>query len=597
MRRLASLLRALAVVVPSLVAGLALLGPGLAQAEKGKKYALLVGVRNYDSGKFRPLKYTENDAEGLARVLGKAGFSLHVLTTTRGEKRRADAPTAANLRAAVEALLARKKRGDTVLVALAGHGIQRKVKGSGKEESYFCPSDAQLNDPGTLLALGRLFADLDDCGAGIKLLLVDACRNDPAEGRNVDIDTLPRLPRGTAALFSCSSGERAFESAKLGRGHGVFFYYVLQGLQGKAKNADGEVRWSGLAEHVTQSVSRAVPRLIGEGAQQTPEHKLNLRGASPVLIGPDGGAAAKAAEGKEEPARAPVTKGDLPGKEKVVKAGGKEITNSIGMKLVRIPAGKFTMGVPVEDTTPFSYVPQHAVEITRDYWLGVTEVTQKQFKAVMGFNPSFFSHTGKGKAGQDYRDFSKPAGGKGKVAGMSTDDFPVENVSWVEAEEFCDKLSKLPAEKRAGRDYRLPTEAEWEYACRGSASSYQPFHFGNSLSSKQANFDGDNPYGGAEKGPNLNRTCKVGQYAKNAFGLHDMHGNVWEWCADWYDLGSYSKSPRDPQGPGTGSAKVFRGGGWNRSGRYCLSGIRQSLPPTSRSLYVGFRVVMVPAGR
>jgi formylglycine-generating enzyme required for sulfatase activity len=105
-------------------------------------------------------------------------------------------------------------------------------------------------------------------------------------------------------------------------------------------------------------------------------------------------------------------------------------------------------------------------------------------------------------------------------------------------------LSELPAEKRAGRKYRLPSEAEVEYACRGGAPSYQVFHIGNSLSSMQANFNGNAPYGGAAKGPDLGRTCKVGSYKPNRFGLYDMHGNVWEWCSDWYGGDYYGKSPR-----------------------------------------------------
>jgi hypothetical protein len=261
------------------------LAPGLTQTAKGKKHALVVGVRGYDSVKLRKLDYTENDAEELAEVLhDKGGFSVRVLTTSRGKKRKADLPTVANLRAEIRVLLAKKMRHDTVLVALAGHGMQATVKD--KEESFFCPADAQFNDNDTLLSLGKLFADLDDCGAAVKLLLVDACRNDPKLGRNVDVDSLPRLPHGTAVLFSCKSGERAFESPKLGKkGHGIFFHYVLEGLRGKAKNEHGEVTWARLAEFVTEKVSEEVPTLIGEGAKQTPELKVSLTGKSPVLVG------------------------------------------------------------------------------------------------------------------------------------------------------------------------------------------------------------------------------------------------------------------------------------------------------------------------
>jgi formylglycine-generating enzyme required for sulfatase activity len=186
------------------------------------------------------------------------------------------------------------------------------------------------------------------------------------------------------------------------------------------------------------------------------------------------------------------------------------------------------------------------------------------------------------------------------VAGTNTDDFPVETVSWNDAVEFCKKLSERAAEKKAGRKYRLPTEAEWEYSCRGGASSsYQVFHFGNSLSSKQANFNGNYPYGGADKAVFLNRTCKVGSYTKNRFGLHDMHGNVWEWCSDWYDKDYYAKSSRrDPQGPSKGSSRVLRGGGWSDRGLNCRSAFRNGISePADRVISMGFRVALVPAGR
>jgi uncharacterized caspase-like protein len=231
------------VVLSSLAPALILLDGTQAQTDRGKKHALLVGVRNYDHDALTPLQYTENDVEELAKALAEGGFaSVRVLTTTRGAKKKAALPTAENLRAEIKALLAKKTRDDTVLIALAGHGISGTIKEAGKEkdESFFCPADAQLNDNDTLIGLGQLFRDLGDCGAAVKLLLVDACRNDPKKGRNVDIDALPKPPRGTAALFSCSTGERAFETDKLGKGHGVFFHHVLEGLRGKARNERGE---------------------------------------------------------------------------------------------------------------------------------------------------------------------------------------------------------------------------------------------------------------------------------------------------------------------------------------------------------------------
>jgi formylglycine-generating enzyme required for sulfatase activity/outer membrane protein assembly factor BamB len=250
------------------------------------------------------------------------------------------------------------------------------------------------------------------------------------------------------------------------------------------------------------------------------------------------------------------------------------------MKLALIPAGEFLMGSPDadHDAQP-DEKPRHRVRITRLFYLGVYEVTQEEYERVMGANPSFFSRTGPGKD---------------KMAGRDTRRFPVEQVRWHDAVAFCRKLSALPAERRAGRLYRLPTEAEWEYACR--AGTRTAFHHGDALSSRQANFDGRHPFGGAPRGPFLARTAEVGSYAPNAFGLFDMHGNVWEWCADWYGAGYYKVSPADdPPGPKTGSMRVIRGGEWYGDGRDCRSAFRYAEIPSGVFYVMGFRVAMTMA--
>jgi formylglycine-generating enzyme required for sulfatase activity len=253
----------------------------------------------------------------------------------------------------------------------------------------------------------------------------------------------------------------------------------------------------------------------------------------------------------------------------------KVITNSLGMKLARIPAGKFLMGSPETEAERDPEEVQHEVAITRPFYLGVTEVTQDQFQRATGNNPSFFQ--------------AKNGGGP---------DFPVDQVQWGSAVEFCNKLSALPEEKKAGRVYRLPTEAEWEYACR--AGTRTAFHGGDALSSAQANFNGNYPFGGAAKGPYLQRTAKVGSYPPNAWGLHDMYGNAWEWCADWYDKDYYKNSPKeDPKGPSKGVLptgfrnqffRVVRGGCWLDEARGCRAAYRFRLMPDERYRWVGFRV-------
>lgn len=256
------------------------------------------------------------------------------------------------------------------------------------------------------------------------------------------------------------------------------------------------------------------------------------------------------------------------------------VINSIGMKLAPIPAGKFLMGSPDSDKDAREdEKPQHKVRITRPFHIGVYEVTQGEYEKVMGVKGSFFSPTGHGKS---------------RVQGMNAARFPAEQVRWHDAVEFCRRLSELPAEKQARRAYRLPTESEWEFACRAGTTT--AFCYGDSLSSTQANFNGNFPFGGAAKGPFLTRTTEVGSYAPNAFGLYDMHGNVWEWCLDWYGLNYYRESPTDdPQGPKTGASRVIRGGEWYGDARDCRSAFRYADVPDGIFYVMGFRVVMVPA--
>jgi formylglycine-generating enzyme len=201
------------------------------------------------------------------------------------------------------------------------------------------------------------------------------------------------------------------------------------------------------------------------------------------------------------------------------------------------------------------------------------------------------------------------------VKDEDTHTFPVENVSWEDAVAFCRKLSEMPEEELCGRVYRLPTEAEWEYSCRGGASSSTLFSFGHSLSSTQANINGRFNYGFLDRtvaagsysrpqryprllppGIYLDRTTTAGSFPANAFALHDMHGNVWEWCQDWYAEDYYANSPRlDPQGPSPGARRVMRGGSWDQSGWHARSTMRNTVAPDYRNDQIGFRVALTVA--
>jgi sulfatase modifying factor 1 len=249
------------------------------------------------------------------------------------------------------------------------------------------------------------------------------------------------------------------------------------------------------------------------------------------------------------------------------------ITNSLGMTFRLIPAGEFLMGS--DDSDPMASSDEkvngkkHHVRITKAFYLGTTEVTVGQFRKFVD-QSGYQTEAEKAGEGKTWRSSGYP----------QTDDHPVVYVSWNDAKAFCDWLSK-----KEGETYRLPTEAEWEYSCRaGQASRYS---------------SGDDPESlatvgnvGGSGGPK-----PVGKLQRNPFGLFDMHGNVWEWCADWYD-DYYAKSPTDdPPGPPNGASRVIRGGSWGSGGRYCRSASRNGDGPADRDYFMGFRVARVPSGQ
>ena len=286
------------------------------------------------------------------------------------------------------------------------------------------------------------------------------------------------------------------------------------------------------------------------------------------------------------------------------------VSKSTGMKLALIPAGTFLMGSSAADVRAALQAdakfeeeyekdeqPQHTVKISRSYYMGVYEVTQGEYETVMGTNRSAFSTTGERKS---------------TVSGLDTTKFPVERVSWFDAIEFCNKLSAQDGlqayytlsnvERRSswiksaavsttgGNGYRLPTEAEWEYACRAGSTTL--WHTGNTLASlNEASWWGANaiPAGNSEK-----RTNRVGQKTKNAFGLYDMHGNVHEWCFDVYDEAAFGKrsgTTPDPSVTSGSEDRVMRGGSWHSDARYTRSALRYRNSPENRDYYVGFRMV------
>jgi formylglycine-generating enzyme required for sulfatase activity/serine/threonine protein kinase len=232
-----------------------------------------------------------------------------------------------------------------------------------------------------------------------------------------------------------------------------------------------------------------------------------------------------------------------------------------------VPGGPFQMGSPRGEADRGDDEDQVWVTLNSHFWVGESELTQGQWVAVMGSNPSKFKD----------EDWKK---------------LPVENVSWNDAQAFIVKLNERN-QLGNGWKWALPTEAQWERACRGGTTTATAF--GNSLSSRQANFDGNDPYGGAAEGSWLGKTAPVKSYQPNAYGLSDMHGNVWEWCEDAYQ--DALPGGEDPL-VSAGTIRVIRGGGWGiRHGSYCRSSNRGRLTSDYRSRYYGFRLAAVPVGR
>jgi hypothetical protein len=288
------LARSVSLALALVVAGLAA-RPGYGQQQKsgGEKYALLVGVRQYDPNELRALPFSEPDVVELSGVLEAEGYkpgNVVLMTQTAGADDTRFLPLAANVREALNLLLDEMDEDDSVLVALAGHGVQFQ----GENESYFCPADARLADKSTLIPLSEIYKALENSRAGLKVLLVDACRNDPQSQNSrarevVKLESVTRPqrtppPGGVVAFFSCSEGEKAFEHAELK--HGVFFHFVIQALKGAAVGPDqNDVLVPDLVKYVTRQVKDFVREKYG--VKQQPEWKGTSRDLVPLVsLGP-----------------------------------------------------------------------------------------------------------------------------------------------------------------------------------------------------------------------------------------------------------------------------------------------------------------------
>ncbi len=523
------------------------------EKKKSERWAVLIGVDDYAYAK--DLQFCGADMKALQAELVKAGFDERqtVLLSDEAKEKRLQ-PYKTNIQKQIELTCANAERGDLVLIAFSGHGVHfDKV-------SYLCPTDAKLDSNETLISLDWVYQQLQKCEADLKLVMVDACRNVPPElsdkrsfttaerkdGTRAFVQEAERLPEGIVLLNSCSEGEFAQEDKDFG--HGVFMHFLLEGIQGKADgDGDQSVTLNELFRFASKETKLHVSTKFADS--QRPKLKGNLT--------------IEALDFEVASLSVP----ERPNQVKPLPSGTpKTMTNSIGMKVALIPAGEFLMGSSEENLTQAEQLvpgfkreaaddeqPQRRVQITRPFYLGVHEVTLGQFLKFYhdaGYKVDA-EKDGKGGWGYDPNNKELPFGQKKQYvpwdwgfAGQ-TPEHPVVNVSWNDATAFCEWLSR-----KEGQTYRLPTEAEWEYACKaGTTTVYQSGDDPETLAkvgniadgTAKAKFSSWSDTISARDGYVF--TAPVGRFSANAFGLYDMHGNAYEWCSDWYD-GKYYGSAR-----------------------------------------------------
>ncbi len=532
-----------------------------ARLEQGRKLAVVIGIDRYLDPNIPALQFCGADAKALARALiDHGGFAERdVLVMTDDQERDHLKPFRINLVQQVRAWLGHAAAADTVVVFFSGHGFV-----DAQQQGFLAPKDCQrdrLED--SSLRTSELRDMLDRVPAKQKVLILDCCHagaekgTDPVGASSESLGSVFGDAKGLITLASCSQEETSREWQE--KRQGLYTHFLVQGLAGAADyDRNGIVDSDELYKYVFENVPATAQRELN--AIQHPVRIINAQVQGVFAL----------ARTRAVP---PVTP-PLP------YTPGQQIVNSLGMKLAFIPPGEFEMGSPAGEAERGDDEKQHSVRITKPFFLGIHEVTQRQYRQVAGSNPSVFSAQGAGAE---------------DVGNLKTDDFAVDNVNWRDAVQFCERLSRLPDETAAGRVYRLPTEAEWEYACRAGTAT--PFSFGASCNGRECNCDGTVPYGGAAPGPYLERTCEAGRYAPNRFGLCDMHGNVWEWCQDAY-VDDYTALPRDdPLAAGTGETRVLRGGGWYNQPGLCRSAARNATDPNVAQRFYGFRVVCSPVAK
>jgi formylglycine-generating enzyme required for sulfatase activity len=512
----------------------------------GKRYAVLVGVDEYDDQQFTTLKGAANDARALADALARfAGFPReNIVVLATGEAR---APTRPNIIDALSNVRGVVPSDGLLLVSFSGHGIERGGR------AFLLPSDARASSldvlEQTAVPVAEVRRYVERAGAQQVVVLLDACRNDPTAGRSAadvphsrafefSFDAANRDIRAFATIYATSERKRAFEYDA--KGQGYFTWAVVEGLKGAAADSAGRVTLQSLLAYVEETVPKLTNLNLGAERRQVPFHDIQGYRASELVLSVPAAAAAQVSPGMSRPpARAGAARTE-------------RLPDGTAFEMVRIPAGRFLMGSDVREDEG----PVRPTTIERPFEIGRCEVTRGVWRAVMGSD-----------------------GAPGDA------DLPVDSVSWEEAQNFVERLNFLTS-----RSYRLPTEAEWEYACRAGSLGDSVAGLTASAwfldNSGDRSIDGDAFYRECTSCPDVAvafgcRSHPVGKRDANAWGLFDMLGNVAEWCQDPYARAAAGDDTRE---------MAVRGGSWADGAASLRPAFRTALARAQRDRTIGLRL-------
>ena len=557
-----------------------------------RRKAVVVGMSDY--GANRSLDNTLNDANDMVAALTQLGFEVTLLTNN----------DLRNLKTNLSDWYTTIERNDMAIFYFAGHGFE--VNG----ENFLIPIDAEIKSQSDVaynaLNVQWVLDNMEERRVEMKLLILDACRDNPFRSwtrGSVSKGLAQMSASGTLIAFAAKPGSTAQDGGNYNLRNGVFTHYLKQEIvkegvsiqeiftnvtnkvynltqeqqepftnsslrqmfyfKPKTNDRPGEVVVNPPIEpskpatpqtyyyYIDQNGNRSTNRFADWETAESEMRSKKLYGriysnAGEVFVVEKPAEPVVPAVQPTEPVK-PAVQPTEPVKTVTAAKRNGEVWNPDGIEMVFVEGGTFTMGCTSEqgDDCFGSEKPSHRVTIS-DFYIGKYEVTQAQWQAVMGSNTSHF---------------------KG-------DNLPVERVSWDDVQEFIRKLNM-----KTGKQYRLPTEAEWEYAARGGTSSKGYKYSGGNTAGNVAWYD-ENAGG---------KTHPVGTKSSNELGIYDMSGNVWEWCSDWF--GNYSSSAQtNPQGPSNGSYHVFRGGSWDYYARRARVAGRYYDTPAYRSNYLGFRL-------